>query len=701
MKIGIKILLLVLWAAPLFAAQNEVPLKQLQPTREQRQSTLIINNVVSKYHYKRSVLNNKMSAAILERYLESLDVNKRYFTQQDIDGFAEKYRNKIDDSLRGADLKPAFEIFKAYRIRLEERHANALKMLDKDFNFDLDENYRFDREDAPWASSKQELDELWRKRIKNDILGLMLSGKKMKDIRETLSKRYESTLHRTKQLTSNDVFQIFINAYTQTIEPHTSYMLPRLAENFDISMRLSLEGIGAVLTTEDENTVVIKTVPGGPAGLSGMVHPGDRIVGVGQGKRGEIVDVVGWRLQDVVDKIRGPKGSVVRLQILPEESGSTGAAKTIELVRNKIKLEDQAAKKSIIEKPDGKTSVRIGVIEVPAFYRDFDGASKGQEDFRSTTRDVRKILEELEQEKVDGVVIDLRQNGGGSLTEATELTGLFIPSGPVVQVKDSTGSLEIERDTDPEQVYSGPLAVLVDRNSASASEIFAGAIQDYGRGIIIGEPTFGKGTVQTLIDLDRFVRNDGKKLGRLRLTMAQFFRVNGGSTQFRGVVPDIIYPTVSDSDDEGERSLDNALPWAAISAVNHTVNTLGPMDVFRKKHQERIKSDAGFNYLVQERDVLSEIRKEKFVSLNKDKRKKEWEQRKQAKRERKNRFFASVGLKPADDGEEDSIFSSKKRNALETDQKVIEKIGVAEAARILSDYITITAPRAAMNHQAR
>ncbi len=697
MKIGIKLLLLVLWVAPLFAAQNEVPLKQLQPTREQRQSALIINNVVSRYHYKRSVLNDEMSAAILKRYIESLDVNKRYFTKEDVDRFTNKYRNKIDDSLRGADLKPAFEIFTAYRLRLEERIAYAMTLLERDFNFGLDENYRFDREDAPWAKNRQELNELWRKRVKNDMLGLMLTGKKVKEIKNTLRKRYESALHRTKQLASKDVFQIFINAYTQTIEPHTSYMLPRLAENFDIRMRLSLEGIGAVLTVEDEYTVVIKTVPGGPAGQSGMVHPGDRIIGVGQGKSGEIQDVVGWRLQDVVDKIRGPKGSVVRLQVLSEESGSSGAAKTIELVRNKIKLEDQAAQKTVIEKPDGKTPVRIGVIEIPAFYRDFDGASRGQKDFRSTTRDVRKILEELQAEKVDGVVIDLRQNGGGSLTEATELTGLFIPSGPVVQVKDSTGAIEIERDLDPEQVYAGPLAVLVDGDSASASEIFAGAIQDYGRGIIIGEPTFGKGTVQTLIDLDRFVRDNGKELGRLRLTMAQFFRVNGGSTQFKGVVPDIIYPTVHDSNDEGERSLDNALPWAKIDALSHARNQLGPLDIYRSRHLKRIQSDVGFNYLIQERDVLSEIRKEKFVSLHLEKRKNKWEKRKQESKQRKNRFFASVGIKPADDGEGE-VLDSKRRNAVETDQKVIKKIGVEEAARILSDYITIQAPRAAMHN---
>lgn len=700
MKIGIKLLALAFFAAPLFAAENEIALKELQPTKEQRQSALIINNVVSRYHYKRSVLDNEMSAAILKRYIESLDVNKRYFTQQDIDYFTNKYRHKIDDSLRGADLRPAFEIFKAYRKRLEERQNYALKQLDSDFNFELDEQYRFDREDAPWAANEQALNDIWRKRIKNDILGLMLTGKKLPEIKKTLRKRYESTLHRTKQLASKDVFQIFINSYTQTIEPHTSYMLPRLAENFDISMRLSLEGIGAVLTTEDENTVVVKTIPGGPAGQSGMVNPGDRIVGVGQGKWGEIADVVGWRLQDVVDKIRGPKGSVVRLQVVSEESGSSGAAKTIELVRNKIKLEDQAAKKTVIEKPDGKTPVRIGVIEIPAFYRDFEAASKGQDDFRSTTRDVRKILKELQAERVDGVVIDLRQNGGGSLTEATELTGLFIKSGPVVQVKDSTGSLEIERDMDPEQVYSGPLAVLVDRHSASASEIFAGAIQDYGRGIIIGEPTFGKGTVQTLIDLDRFVRDDGAKLGRLRLTMAQFFRVNGGSTQFKGVVPDIIYPTVSDSDEDGERSLDNALPWAKIDSLKHAHQQLGSMDIFRTRHEQRIKSDIGFNYLIQERDVLSEIRKEEYVSLNLKKRKAEWEKRKQAKKERKNRFFASVGIKPADDGEGD-IINVKRRNAVETDQKVIQKIGVKEAARILSDYITIKVPRAAMHDAAR
>jgi len=698
MKIGRKILqlLLFIWVAPVFAVATEVQLKELHPSREQRQSTLIINNVVGKYHYKKSPLNNAMSAAILKRYLESLDANKRYFTKKEIDGFTKKYRYRLDEALRGARLEPAFEIFIAYRMRVEERVAYSLRLLEGKFNYALDEEYRFDREDAPWAANQKHLDDLWRKRLKNDVLGLKLTGKKMKDIRKTLRKRYENTLHRTRQLGSNDVFQIFINAYTQTIEPHTSYMLPRLAENFDISMRLSLEGIGAVLSVEDEYTVVLKTVPGGPAGLSGKILPGDRVVGVGQGKKGEIVDVVGWRLQDVVDLIRGPKDSVVRLQILPEDSGANGPAKITTLVRNRIKLEDQAAKKSIIENSDGKSPMRIGVVDIPAFYRDFDAASRGEKNFRSTTRDVRKILRELADDKVDGVVIDLRQNGGGSLTEATELTGLFIRTGPVVQVKDSSGSLEIEKDLDPEQIYSGPLAVLVDRYSASASEIFAGAIQDYGRGIIIGEPTFGKGTVQTLIDLDRFVRNGGKKLGRLRLTMAQFFRVDGGSTQFRGVVPDIVYPTASDADDDGERSLDNALPWASIAALKHARGNLGSMGIYRDRHQNRIKSDLGFNYLVAERDSLRKIRKEKHISLNEDKRKKRWEQRKQAKKDRKNRFFESIGIKPADDGEGDIAADRKRKTAVEADRKVIREIGVKEAARILADYITESSPRSAM-----
>lgn len=667
------------------ATPTFVPLEELEPTREQRQATLIILRVIDKYHYKDLPMNDEASRMIFDRYLEALDPNRSYFTAKDILRFAE-YRDQLDNALLQARLTPAFDMFRVYRQRVEERIAFALDLLERDFDFTIDEAYQFDRTKADWPADWDALDEIWRMRVKNDVLTLRLTGKPEKEIKSTLAKRYEGVRRRTQQLMSDDIFQTFINAYTLSLEPHTSYMSPRVSENFDISMRLSLEGIGAVLRNENEYTEVMSTVPGGPAAQSGKVKAGDRIVGVGQGESGEIVDVVGWRLQDVVDHIRGPKGTVVRLRLLTEE-GDGGPPKEVVLTRNEIKLEDQAAKKSIIEGPDSLGLARIGVITVPAFYRDFRGQSDGDKDFRSTTRDVRVLLEELQREKVDGIVIDLRQNGGGSLIEATELTGLFIPSGPVVQVKDANGAVEIERDPDPETVYAGPLAVLVDRNSASASEIFAGAIQDYHRGIIIGEPTFGKGTVQTLIDLGRFVREGGDKLGRLRLTMAQFFRVNGGSTQFRGVVPDIIYPLGQTSEKYGERELDNALPWAQINAADYQPRGITSVDKYRENHEKRIRDDAGFKYLAEESAYLSQIREQREVSLLEEKRKAEWEQREAKRKADKSRFRAAVGLplvedkSLADSGDEDTDEENK------LDAEAVDKIMVHEAARILSDYI--------------
>ncbi len=679
----LALVLLVAWMLPLWAKVTEVPLDQLKPTREQRQAALIILRVIDKYHYKRQHLDDAMSQAILDRYLESLDPNKSYFTQKDIARFA-VYRDRLDDALQQARLEPAFNIFKVFRQRVDERVAYALDLLDKKLDFTIDEVYRFDRTDVEWEKDAQALNELWRKRVKNDILGLRLSGKPEDEIKKTLRKRYQGIKRRTHQLAANDVFQTFINAYTLSLEPHTAYMSPRVSENFDISMRLSLEGIGAVLRNDNEYTEVLRVVPGGPAAQSGEVHAGDRIVGVGQGEDGEILDVVGWRLQDVVDKIRGRKGTVVRLQLLPENAGPNGATRLITLVRNKIKLEDQAAKKSIIEGLDGMGSVKIGVIDLPAFYRDFRGQSEGDDEFRSTTRDVRKLLKELEREGVDGIVIDLRENGGGSLIEATELTGLFIPSGPVVQVKDSSGDVEVERDPDPATVYSGPLAVLVDRNSASASEIFAGAIQDYRRGIIIGEPTFGKGTVQTLVDLGRFVRGGNDGLGRLRLTMAQFFRVNGGSTQFKGVVPDITYPSALSSAEHGERGLDNALPWARIDAADYRPRGIGSVEKYRRAHEQRIKNDPGFQYLADEERLIDDLRKKKVVSLLESKRKQEWETREARRKEEKNRFRAAMGLPPVED--EDAERKKKLAEGKNEDDDV-GRIGLNEAARILADYI--------------
>ena len=666
-----------------WASVREVPLDELQPTRAQRQSTLIILKVINEYHYKKHLLDDEMSWAILSRYLEVLDPNKSFFTQGDIDRF-NVIGDRLDDDLKDARLDSAFSIFRVYRQRIDERIEYALKLLDRDYDFTINETYRFDRQKSPWTADTAELNELWRKKVKSDILSLKLKDKPLDEIKSTLQKRYTGIQRRTRQMDSDDVFQVFINSYTLSLEPHTSYMSPRVSENFDISMRLSLEGIGAVLKNENEYTVVQRTVVGGPAALSGQINPGDRIVGVGQDAEGEMEDVIGWRLQDVVDLIRGAKGTTVRLQLLPEDEGSTGRSKLVTLVRNEIKLEDQAAKKFVIKDLGGMGNIRIGVIDIPAFYRDFQGYSKGDKDFTSTTRDVRRLIRELEEEGVDGIVIDLRENGGGSLVEATELTGLFIPSGPVVQVKNASGDLDIENDPDPDQVYTGPLAVLVDRHSASASEIFAGAIQDYHRGIIIGEPTFGKGTVQTLVDLGRFVRYGEKNLGRLRLTMAQFFRVNGGSTQFKGVVPDIVYPSAVQSDDQGERSLDNSLPWAKIDAVNYKAQGLGLLEPYRQMHQLRIKDDPGFIYLTQVEAMLKEVKAQDTVSLLEKDREIEWDQREKRRKAEKNRFLVAVGLDP----EPEDVDENKERTDPAADQDdPVARIMLNEAAHILADYI--------------
>ncbi|MES9883661.1 MAG: carboxy terminal-processing peptidase [Sedimenticola sp.] len=694
-KLLLPILLLGLFTSGAWGDAKEVPVAELEPSREQQQSALLILRVVDRYHYKEQQLDDAMSSDILDRYMESLDPNKSFFSLKDVERF-EIYRSRLDDALRTARLDPPFDIFKVFRQRVDERIDHAMKLLNKEFDFTVDEYYRFDRSEVGWAEDEKVLNGLWRKRVKSDILGLRLKEKPNDEIKETLKKRYLGIQRRTRQLSSTDIFQTFINAYTLSLEPHTAYMSPRVSENFNISMRLSLEGIGAVLSSKDEYTEVRRTVLGGPARLSGKINTGDRIIGVGQGVDGEVVDIIGWRLQDVVDKIRGPKGTTVRLKVLPESEGTDGNSSLVTLVRNKIKLEDQAAKKRIIEGLGNMGPVRIGVIDLPTFYRDFQGQSNGVKDSRSTTADVRKLIAELMDEGIDGLVIDLRDNGGGALTEAVELTGLFIPSGPVVQVKNASGELDIERDPDPKLVYGGPLAVLVDRNSASASEIFAGAIQDYERGIIIGEPTFGKGTVQTLVDLGRMIPQRSDKLGLLRLTMAQFFRINGGSTQFRGVVPDIIYPSADDSEEHGERGLDNALPWAEIRPASFEHQGLSSLQKYRGQHQTRIKSDPGFVYLTSQASLLKEVRERDTVSLKETERKKEWESRESHQKALKNSFREAIGLKALTDEEEEA--EDKKRLADgDKHDDPFTKIMLNEAARILSDYI-VDQSRSVMAH---
>jgi carboxyl-terminal processing protease len=665
-------------SSSLFAVAKEVSVDALIPDNVQRQTALIVNRVLERYHYRKVVLDDALSNRILDRYIESLDPNKSFFTQKDVDEFS-KYKHQLDNAIADGKLEPAFDIFRKFRRNVDQQVDLALHLLKENtFDFTRDETYRFDREKASWAKDQTELNDQWRKRVKNDILGLRLAGKDEKKIKETLEKRYKTLRRRIHQLDADSVFQSFINAYTLSIEPHTAYMSPERSENFDISMRLSLQGIGAVLRADDEYTTVQKVVPGGPADKSGQLHAGDRIVGVAQGKDGELEDIVGWPLQDVVEKIRGKKDTVVRLSVLPKSAGVDAPTKTVSILRDKIKLEDQAAKSSVLE-VDGK---RFGVIDIPAFYRDFRGQAAGKRDFRSTTRDVRKLIADLQKEKVSGIIVDLRNNGGGSLTEATELTGLFIPHGPVVQVKDSQGRIDVERDTDPEEVYSGPLAVLVNRNSASASEIFAAAIQDYGRGLIVGEPTFGKGTVQSLVDLGQFARGKND-LGRLRLTIAQFFRVDGGSTQHKGVVPDLMFPTAEGSGKHGERSLDNALPWASIRPAKYRQLGAPKLSMLQRKHEQRMKTDSAFRFLIEQNEEIIKLQNQKEVSLLESERKKEWIQREQRALDRHNRLRKLRGLKPLAklDDEEDDVADQ------EEDPEGINRIMQEETAKILADYI--------------
>lgn len=652
----------------------------------QERATELINHFINRYHYRKRQLDNELSKEILKRYLASLDPNRSYFLASDIKEFAH-YEDELDEALRDATLAPAFAIFRRLQTRMQERVAYAEKLLrTKKFDFTIDEEYVPDRSEAAWAKDTVELNGIWRKRVKNDALSLKLAGKNDEEIVSNLSGRYQRLASRLSRFESDDVYQAFINAYTGAIEPHTSYFTRRASDNFKIRMSLSLEGIGAALQNRNEHTVVLRVIPGGPAAESGLLHPDDRITGVAQGDEA-MVDVVGWRLAEVVDLIRGPKGTVVRLELLPKGAPPDGPAKVIRLVRNEIKLEEQAAQKSVLEIDSENGKTKIGVIRVPTFYTDFEAREQGKKDFRSTTRDVRRLIDELEKEGISGLLIDLRANGGGSLAEATELTGLFIKSGPIVQVRDYSGRLSVNDDPDPDIAYSGPLAVLVDRHSASASEIFAGAIQDYHRGLILGEPTFGKGTVQRLIDLSRFAPKEETSLGQLKFTVAQFFRINGASTQHRGVVPDVLFPTVMDGDGSGERAFDNALPWAAVRPVSYHAAHLDTklIDAVRARHLERIKQDPGFIYLLAEAQAEKQARDRKSVSLLEATRRKLRAENEQAALRRLNRYHKAIGLEPVKSLLPDEDDDKESRDLREKRAKEKQDILRDEAAQVLAD----------------
>ena len=474
----------------------------------------------------------------------------------------------------------------------------------------------------------EQQNDLWRKRVKNDILSLRLANKKLEEIKSTLTKRYEGIRKRSNQLNEDDIFQLYINSYATAIDPHTSYLSPRSFNNFEIRMSLSLEGIGALLRTDGDYTVVERIIPGGPADLSALLHSSDKIVGIAQQREKEFTDVIGWRLEEVVELIRGPKDTIVRLQILPGSKGDGAAIEEIAITRNKIKLEEQAAQEQTIELQTGTTATKVGIITIPTFYLDFNAFQNGDKDYRSTTRDVQKLLGKLQDENIECLVLDLRSNGGGSLIEATKLAGLFIDEGPIVQVRDSSGHIEIHRDKDNNIAYDGPMVVLVDRFSASASEIVASALQDYGRAIIVGETTFGKGSVQQLVDLNRFGRKPNDKLGQLKATIAQYFRISGESTQHRGVEPDIPFEATYDKTEQGERGLDNALPWSKIAPTHFGKSLISEKIVndLTAKHTARVKDDEKYQSLVKLYDLNEELLNEKHVTLNETNRKKRFDE---------------------------------------------------------------------------
>ena len=585
----------------------------------------IINSMLKRYHYKKFELNDEFSGKILDQYIDQLDPSKVYFTQADINSF-NVHRDKFDDYINDGNTEVAVNIFKKYQQRISERSKYAVARIEQPFSLDKDDQYLLDRKDANWEVSETGLNKLWEKRITNAYINEILTDTKPAEAVKKLKKRYVNMTKRTSQIKPNELFQTIVNAYAGAVEPHTSYLSPRSSEQFDINMSLSLSGIGAVLRTEEDHTKIVSVVPGGPADLTGQISAGDSIIGVGQKNVESIKDIVGWRLSDVVNIIRGEKGSTVVLSVLPSATGLSGTPKTVKIVRDKIKLEHQAASKRIIEldRPSGK--VKVGVIDLPSFYIDFKARNRGDKDYAGTTRDVKKLLLELNKEGIDDLIIDLRGNGGGSLSEVVSLTGLFIDKGPVVQINDTTGRTDVLKDEDSGTIYDGPMAVLIDKGSASASEIFAGAIQDYQRGIIIGETTFGKGTVQTVLPLESYTRKTfDKPLGQIKITSAQFFRINGESTQHKGVIPDLSWDLPQVEGDFGERAYKNALPWRRISIAQHKdfERAFSPMVLQRVKEQSlaRISKNPKFRTTVERVKLLVDAGNEKTTSLNLVKRK--------------------------------------------------------------------------------
>jgi len=669
--------------------QQAAEFSELIPERKQREASIHIARSLLLSHYRKQDIDKKLSEKVYDNYLSSLDSQHLYFLKSDIEEF-DPYRFRLHGALKTGQLEPGFNIYNRFQQRFIERLTYKLKLLEnnlKDINFDKEEFILTDRENAPWAETKQELNDVWRRRIKSAALSIKLNGETLEEATETLRKRYENQLKRSLQVRSEDAFQAYMNAFPTVYDQHPNYFSPRSSENFNINMSLSLEGIGAVLQTENEFTKVVRLVAGGPAQSQSQLKASDRIVGVAQGVDGEMVNVIGWRLDEVVDLIRGPKRSTVRLEIIPTEAKLDTDTKELRIVRDKVKLEDQAASSSVLEFDRDGAAKKIGVIEIPTFYADFQAMQQGDPDYKSTTRDVLELLAGLQAEHtLDGLVIDLRGNGGGSLDEANKLTGLFIKEGPTVQIRSANDRVEKMKDPDPALVYGGPLIVLVDRLSASASEIFAGAIQDYGRGIIMGSQTFGKGTVQSVRPLNH---------GQLKITQAKFYRISGASTQHKGVVPDILIPTTVDKTKVGEDSLDHVLKWDAIESAGYDYqNRVKPLaQQLIARHNTRFEQDPEYKILIEEIALLDGQRKKDRVSLNKAKRMSESEALDKAQLTLMNKRRALDQLSPFKDIKEWEAFDEAQA-AKEIKDEEPDFI-VEESGEVLLDFIELKTQMAA------
>jgi len=669
----------------------------LEPTEQQRIVCKTVADFISRFNYKKVNLNDSLSAIIYNRYIKSLDGNHTYLLASDIKDF-DKYKNSLSDDIKNSNLNDVYYIFNVYQKRYEDRIKYSIAQLDKDFDFNQKESFTYDRSELPWITSESEMNTEWTKRVKYDLLNLKMADADMAKNKEKLKKRYQDLLLQDSKTNTNDVFQIFMDDFSEAIDPHTNYFDPFHAAQFNMEMSKSLEGIGATLESKNEYITIASLVAGGPADKSHQVNNGDRILAVAQGKDGEFQDIIGWRIDNAIKLIRGTKGTIVRLKLLPQSKTVADKPNTVEIVREKIVLKDQLAKEEIKTYNSNGKTLKIGIIEVPAFYADFTAMRAGDPNAQSITHDMKLILDTLKRANVDGIVIDLRENGGGSLSEAISLTGLFIKSGPVVQVRDTHNDVEVDKDEDPSIAYNGPMAVLVDRFSASASEIFAGAIQDYGRGLIIGTQTYGKGTVQSEIDLDKVITPSiadkmgliaGSKttvistgsvsqFGQLNLTIAKFYRISGNSTQHKGVIPDIQFPSLIPLDKFGEDTDPSALPFDVIARSDYTkVGNFTPViPQLTKLHEQRMSVSPSYKALLEEIAEYKKSEAEKTVNLNELQLKKQRDEDEQKSLDRENTLRVALGHKPLKKGE------TKPKNEDLDAFKI-------EAGQILVDYINI------------